>query len=111
MDAGTIIAIILGVVGIAITVVIWIASTRAVKSSQAAEGPSSLFRAIEESAVERAQKTYEGVIDRQERELAGLNKQVMDLYTEVIRLNRDNSRLRTKGPGDNDDSGPQSKIA
>jgi hypothetical protein len=110
MDAGTIIAIILGVVGIAITIVIWMASTKAVKIQQAQESPGSLFRSIEESAVERAQKTYEGIIDRQEKEILGLNDQVTGLYAEVLKLNRDNIRLRNRRPGDSDDSGPQAKV-
>ena len=110
MDPGVVISIILAVLGVAITIVIWIASTRAVRIQQAQAGPSALLRSVDEDAYERARKIYEGAIDQLESEVVRLNDQVRGLQDEVLRLNSEVIRLRGKNPRPLDDSGPQPKI-
>lgn len=116
MDAGVLISIILAVLGIAITVVIWIASTRAVRTTQAQETPGSYLRTVDEDAYRRAREIYEGAIDRAEKENGRLNEQLSfqnDQLTtqsaEIMRLNRENVKLRNRMPSDYD-SGEQPRI-
>lgn len=110
MDAGTLIAIILAVLGVAITIVIWIASTRAVKLQEAGGSPSAYLRSVDEEAYERARKIYEGAIDQLEREVVRLNGQVREFQVEMVQLNTEVIRLRSKGRRELDDSGPLPKV-
>lgn len=109
MDPGVLISLIVAVLGVAITIVIWIASTRAVRVQQAETNPAAYLRSVDEDAYERARKIYEGAIDQLESEVVRLNSQVRDLQNEVIRLNSDVVRLRNKNRG-LDDSGPIPKV-
>jgi HAMP domain-containing protein len=91
MDAGVLVSLIVAIIGVAITVVIWLASTRAVRPQ------SNILRSVDEDAYERARKIYEGAIDQLETEVVRLNTQVRELQSETIKLNGELARLRGLG--------------
>jgi predicted RNase H-like nuclease (RuvC/YqgF family) len=106
MDAGTLIALIVGVIGIAITVVIWIASTRAVNTQKAQEAPG-YFRTVDEAAIERASRVYERTIDELEEEIQTRRGHEREQNEEIMRLNRELSRANRKLQALQEDTGPQ----
>jgi hypothetical protein len=110
MDPGTLVALIIGVIGIAITVVIWMASTRAVSTQVTQQDPGSYFRSVDNDAWGRAKTIYEGTIDQLEREVQRQGSQLTDQNDEIIRLNRENIRLRRRSQANGDDSGPMPKV-
>lgn len=109
MDAGVLISIIIAVIGIAITVAIYMGSTRAVKIQQTQEDPDSYFRSVGKEAWSAAQKMYEGTINQLEDAVTRQGVQINEQNEEIIRLNRENIKLRRKISSE-DDSGPQPKI-
>lgn len=111
MDPGTLIALIVGVVGVAITIIIWIASTRAVRFQEAQASPAAYLRSVDEDAYERARKIYEGAIDQLESEVIRLNSQIRDFQEEIRHLNSEIIGLRGRTRKDFDDSGPQPTIS
>jgi hypothetical protein len=109
MDAGTLIALIVGVIGLAITIVIWVASTRAVNIQRSQEAPPG-FHTVDEAAIERASRVYERTIDDLEEEVTSRRRHEREQYQEIARLNMELSRARRKAGIDDDDSGPMAKI-
>ena len=96
MDSSTLLAVSIGLIGIIISIVIWLASTRAAKISEREATPSAYLRKIDEEAYERARKIYEAAITQLESKIERLNKQVHDFQNEVSMLNSEVIRLRRK---------------
>jgi hypothetical protein len=109
MDAGTLIALIVGVIGIAITIVIWVASTRAVNTQRSQESPA-YFRTVDEAAIERASRVYERTIDDLETEITTRRHHEADQNQEIIRLNKELSRARRRAGIEDEDSGPMVRL-
>src|SRR5215467_16252685 len=93
LDPGTVLGVGLAVMSIAVSIAIWLGSTRAAKIKEQEENPSALIRRIDEEAYERARKIYESAIDKLEDELSRVNTMARDLQAEVYRLNRELSRV------------------
>jgi hypothetical protein len=108
MDAGTIIALIVGVLGVAITIVIWLAATRAVNVQKSQEDPDAYFRTVGQDAWASAKRIYDGTIEQLENEVQRQGRQIADQNDEIIRLNREIVRIRNRRAGE--DSGPQPAI-
>jgi hypothetical protein len=111
MDAGTLIALIVGVIGIAITIVIWVASTRAVNTQRSQESQSpAYFRTVDEAAIERASRVYERTIDDLETEITTRRHHEAEQNQEIIKLNKELSKARRRAGIEDEDSGPMVRL-
>ena len=106
MDPGVLISLVIGGLGIIISIVIWAASTRAMRTTKAQESPGSYLRALDQDAIARARETYEGTIAAVERDNARKDQAIAAKDLEILRLNRELAKAYRRI----DDSGPQKKI-
>jgi predicted RNase H-like nuclease (RuvC/YqgF family) len=108
MDPTTILTIAIGFLGVAISIVIWLASTHASRVQEHENTPSAYLKQVDMEAYERARKIYEGAIEQLESEITRLQSQLREFQTEVAQLTTEVTRLRSRLRSD--DTGPQPKI-
>jgi len=94
LDPGTVLGIGLAIIGTVISIVIWIASTRASNITKSEATPSAYLRRIDDEAFDRAKRIYEAAIDQLEEELRRVNTMAQELQLEVFKLSTELVRIR-----------------
>src|SRR5436190_21437013 len=107
MDEATFVTIVLAGSSLAVSIIIWVASTHAARESGNQESPRAILAKVDSEAYERARSIYEGAIDQLESEVQRLQSQLTDQSTrfshelsnfqaELMRLNDELGRLHEK---------------
>jgi len=110
LDPGTVLGIGLAIFGTVISIVIWIASTRANNITKSEATPSAYLRRVDDEAFDRARRIYEAAIDQLEEELRRVNTLAQDLQLEVFKLNTELVRIRQRQTHQHD-TGPQREVS
>lgn len=96
MDEATAITIIIGAISLAVTIIIYIASTHAVRVQTENSNPNAVLSRVDAEAYDRAKRVYEAAIDQLEEETVRLQSQSRDLQAEVLRQSAELARLRAR---------------
>ena len=99
LDPGTVLGVGLAVLGTVISIVIWLASTKAARITAEESSPSAYLQKVDQEAYERARRIYEAAIDQLENELNRVNNMARDLQEQVVKLNIELLNLRAKNLG------------
>jgi hypothetical protein len=110
LDPGTVLGIGLAIFGTVISIVIWIASTRATNITKSEATPSAYLRRVDDEAFDRARRIYEAAIDQLEEELRRVNGMAQELQLEVFKLSTELARIR-QTQAYRHDTGPQRAVS